>query len=42
MGNDAILTARLITCARSDENELLPVKVPAEVLEVAISLPTND
>src|SRR5579875_3702082 len=34
MGRDAKLTARATTCAKSFENELLPVKVAGVVLEV--------
>jgi hypothetical protein len=37
MGMDAILTALEICCARLDANSLLPVKLPAEVLEVLMS-----
>lgn len=33
---DAMLTAFSICCARLDEKRLLPVKLPAEVLEVLI------
>jgi hypothetical protein len=40
MGSDAILTARLITCAKEDENELLPVKLPALLVD-AITLLKN-
>ena len=36
MGSEAMLTARLITCASEDENALVPVKLPADVVLIKV------